>query len=60
VKVKAITNFTDLEKKVYRIIGTEFEVTEARGKHLIDLGFVEAIKGTKPKKAKAEKKVKAE
>lgn len=60
MKVKAITNFTDLKEKVYRIAGTEFKVTEERGKHLIGLGFVEEIKEAKPKKAKTDKKVKAE
>ena len=65
VEVKCTQNFYDLEAKVDRVVGEEWDCSRERGEHLEELNLVEitrTIKETKKEKAtpktKKEKAVK--
>lgn len=47
MKVKAIVNIDDLQDKVFRPVGSEFEVSKERGKFLLNKKVVEIVKEEK-------------
>ena len=47
MKVKAIVNIDDLQDKVFRPVGSEFEVSKERGKFLLNNKVVEIVKEEK-------------
>lgn len=53
MKVKAITHFLDVEEDKKRKIGDTWECASDRAKKLVDIKFVEEVKETKKKPAKA-------
>lgn len=45
MKIKVIIPFNDLEEKVFRQVGEEFEVSKERGEQIVSNGYAEEIKG---------------
>lgn len=56
MKVKAIVNIDDLQDKVFRPVGSIFEVSEERAEYLLKNKAIEIIKDDKSKKKKSSKK----
>lgn len=55
MKVKAIVNIDDLQDKVFRPVGSIFEVDKERAEYLLKNKAIEIIKEDKSKKKKGDK-----